>query len=79
MRSTSLRSEGNGGAIMPFRTLHRIFSGQISAFRLCVALLICVFAVAGHAASIRGVVADASGARVTGATVDLISNGQVVG
>ncbi len=64
---------------MPFRTLHRIFSTQISVLRLCAGLLICAFAIAGHAASIRGVVADASGARVTGATVDLISNGQVVG
>ncbi len=64
---------------MPFRTIHRIISSQIPALRRCVGLLICLFAVAGHAASIRGVVADASGARVTGATVDLISNGQVVG
>ncbi|MGA8740346.1 MAG: TonB-dependent receptor plug domain-containing protein [Terracidiphilus sp.] len=64
---------------MPLRTFHRVFFAQIPALRLCAALLICVFAVAGHAASIRGVVADASGARVTGATVDLVSNGQVVG
>ena len=64
---------------MSFRTFHRVFFAQIPALRLYAALLICVFAVAGHAASIRGVVADASGARVTGATVDLVSNGQVVG
>ncbi|MGA7242318.1 MAG: TonB-dependent receptor [Terracidiphilus sp.] len=64
---------------MSFRTLRRIFSSRIPALRLCAVLLICVFAVAGRAASIRGVVADASGARVTGATVDLVSNGQVVG
>jgi vitamin B12 transporter len=38
-----------------------------------------MFALAAQAASIRGIVADASGARVTGAAVSLITNGQVVG
>jgi len=33
----------------------------------------------GHAASIRGVVTDASGAKVTGANVSLVSGGQVAG
>lgn len=59
---------------MLFREFHRFFSGRLAA-----AVLVCSFAIAGHAASIRGVVTDASGARVTGATVDLIQSGQVVG
>ena len=33
---------------------------------------------ASHAASIRGVVTDATGAKVTGASVSLVSNGKVV-
>lgn len=72
-----LRSEGNGGAFMTFRQLLRILSGG-SAGRFLTAVLICVFAVAADAASIHGIVTDASGARVKGATVDLIANGQVV-
>ena len=64
---------------MSFRTFHRVYFRSDCRTSRLAALLICVFAVAGHAASIRGVVTDASGARVTGATVDLVSNGQVVG
>lgn len=64
---------------MSFRLLQRIFSGRIAAGRLFVVILICIFASAGYAASIRGVVSDASGARVSGATVDLLMNGQVIG
>jgi vitamin B12 transporter len=42
-------------------------------------LLLAIPAIRVHAASIHGVVTDATGARVTGASVTLISNGQVVG
>lgn len=47
--------------------------------RFCAALLIAFSAVLCHAASVRGVVTDATGAKVTGATVALVSNGQIVG
>ncbi len=43
------------------------------------ASLYCIFSITAQAASVRGVVTDASGAKVTGATVGLISNGQIVG
>ncbi len=47
--------------------------------RLAVAaILFGLLANAVHAASIRGVVTDATGAKVTGASVSLVSNGQVV-
>jgi vitamin B12 transporter len=48
--------------------------------RLSVAILACIlaFTVSAYAASIRGVVTDASGARVGGATVALVQNGNVV-
>jgi iron complex outermembrane receptor protein/vitamin B12 transporter len=42
------------------------------------AILFSVFAAPCPAASIRGVVTDATGARVTGANVNLLSNGKVV-
>ena len=42
------------------------------------AILFAILATVSHAASIRGVVTDASGAKVTGASVSLISNGKVV-
>ncbi len=42
-------------------------------------LLFVSAAISGYAASIRGVVTDASGAKVTGATVALLSNGTIVG
>ena len=63
---------------MLFRLLQPSFS-RTSASRLLAVISICVSAAIASAASIRGVVSDASGARVTGATVDLISSGQVVG
>jgi iron complex outermembrane receptor protein/vitamin B12 transporter len=46
--------------------------------RLIAVLLFILFAAAGHAASIRGVVTDTTGAKVTGASVSLVSNGTVV-
>ena len=60
---------------MSFLFLQRLFSGR-SAGRIFASILILITAV-GHAASIRGVVTDASGARITGATVNLLLNGQV--
>ena len=63
---------------MSFRGIQNLF-GRGLAGRFFAAVLICLCAVVADAASIRGVVSDASGARVTGATVDLISNGQIVG
>lgn len=42
------------------------------------AMLLIILASLSHAASIRGVVTDASGAKVTGASVSLVSNGKVV-
>ena len=58
---------------MPFPGRFRIFF-----LRLFSALPLFVLTVAGHAASIRGVVTDASGAKVTGATVSLLNKGGVV-
>src|SRR6516162_4381805 len=46
--------------------------------RLGLALVAALFAIGAQAASIRGVVTDTSGARVKGATVALLVNGQVV-
>jgi iron complex outermembrane receptor protein/vitamin B12 transporter len=61
----------------------------ISAFRrglprraftqILAAFLLAAFAAVCPAASVRGVVTDASGAKVTGANVVLLSNGKVVG
>jgi iron complex outermembrane receptor protein/vitamin B12 transporter len=42
------------------------------------AVLFSILATASHAASIRGVVTDGTGAKVTGASVSLVSNGTVV-
>ena len=64
---------------MSFRTFHRLFSGRLFACRAGAAIVFCLFAVAGYSASISGIVTDASGARVSGATVELVSNGQVAG
>ena len=64
---------------MSFRTVRRLSFGRFFARSVWATILFCLFAVAGHAASIRGVVTDASGARVAGATVELIANGQVAG
>jgi iron complex outermembrane receptor protein/vitamin B12 transporter len=46
--------------------------------RTVAALLFVLLATVDHAASIRGVVTDATGAKVTGASVSLVSNGTVV-
>jgi iron complex outermembrane receptor protein/vitamin B12 transporter len=60
-------------------------SASLGYARLCralpcafAAILLATLAVSSPAASIRGVVTDASGAKVTGATVSLINNGKVV-
>ena len=58
---------------MPFPVRFRTFF-----LRLSTAFFVLVLCVAGRAASIRGVVTDASGAKVTGATVSLINKGGVV-
>lgn len=65
------------------------FGGQLSrvsaliaslSTRSSLALLVPALAVSfAHAVSVRGVVTDASGAKVTGATVTLLSNGEVAG
>ncbi|HEY1578195.1 MAG TPA: TonB-dependent receptor plug domain-containing protein [Terracidiphilus sp.] len=57
----------------------QFLSSRSAVLRVCAALLICLCAAVCDAASIRGVVTDVSGARVSGATVDLILNGSVVG
>ena len=50
-----------------------------SSPRTCISLLaIAILALPIHAASVRGLVSDATGAKVTGATVALLNNGQVV-
>jgi vitamin B12 transporter len=67
---------------MSFRFLQsfqRIVSGRRVAGQLFAAILILMSAAIAQAASIRGVVTDASGSRVTGAAVQLIMNGSVVG
>jgi iron complex outermembrane receptor protein/vitamin B12 transporter len=48
------------------------------SMRVFAAILLCLAAIAGHAASIRGVVTDASGAKVTGANVVLVNSGKVI-
>lgn len=62
---------------MIFRSLPRWFAGRIAGF-LGIIFLGMVAALPATAASIRGVVSDASGARVSGATVDLLQNGHVM-
>ena len=71
-RKTRLRSEGNGGASMPFTAFRR----AIPAAQILASILLT--AAVARAASIRGVVTDPSGAKVTGAAVSLFSSGQVV-
>jgi len=71
--ATRLRSEGNGGASMPFRSIGLVFPA-VKTF----AIFLLLSAAVAQAASIRGVVTDSSGAKVTGATVSLFSNGHVV-
>ena len=74
--TTRLRSEGNEGAIMPVSAPART---RLSCVRISLLLLLIAFVPACRAASVRGVVTDPSGAKVTGANVFLVSNGQVVG
>jgi iron complex outermembrane receptor protein/vitamin B12 transporter len=75
-----LRSEGNEGIIMPvyLQSFSRcnLSRALYAAFAL---LLLTAGAALCPAASIRGVVTDASGAKVTGANVVLISGGKAVG
>jgi iron complex outermembrane receptor protein/vitamin B12 transporter len=59
---------------MPFPALPRTSIGRASSF-----ILIFFAAALSQAASIRGVVTDSTGAKVSGAFVDLISDGQIVG
>ena len=64
---------------MSFRFLQHFLARRV-ATGCFVAVLVFSYAVSAmHAASIRGIVSDASGARVSGATVDLILNGSVAG
>src|ERR1035438_8766446 len=77
---TRLRSEGNEGAFMPdsaqfaFRHfLPRVFPRAFALFLLAGAVAV------SPAASIRGTVTDTSGAKVTAATVVLISGGKPAG
>jgi iron complex outermembrane receptor protein/vitamin B12 transporter len=51
----------------------RILAGALAAFTVVLLPALC------NAASIRGAVSDPTGARVTGATISLVSNGQSVG
>ena len=46
--------------------------------RVSTAILFVLIAAVSHAASVRGVVTDASGAKVTGASISLVSKGAVV-
>jgi iron complex outermembrane receptor protein/vitamin B12 transporter len=66
---------------MPNSVFLRARSGrgliQASSHAL-VAVLLFISAAACHAASIRGVITDATGANVSGAAVSLVSNGQVI-
>ncbi|HKD60767.1 MAG TPA: TonB-dependent receptor plug domain-containing protein [Terracidiphilus sp.] len=64
--------------MMPFRKFLPLLLGRVLARRISAAVFTSLLAVAAHAASIRGIVTDSSGARVTGATVDLVRDGQVV-
>lgn len=59
---------------MPFPARPRISIGRASSF-----VLILLSAALSQAASIRGVVTDSTGAKVSGAFVDLVSDGQIVG
>src|SRR5579862_6135444 len=69
--------------------LSDLFSGRLSRTpalisSLCtrsihLLIVLVLLAASGHAVSVRGVVTDASGAKVTGATVALLNNGQVAG
>jgi iron complex outermembrane receptor protein/vitamin B12 transporter len=57
----------------------RNFSGQTLRALFCALFCIALLTQAARAASVRGIVTDASGARVTGAHVVLVSQGKTVG
>ncbi len=59
---------------MPFEALRR----RAIPVAKTLAILFFLTAAAAQAASVRGVVTDSSGSKVTGATVSLFSDGQVV-
>lgn len=64
------------------RSLAFVYDPALSLRKISSALavlLLILIATASHAASIRGTVTDASGARVAGAKVNLISDGKIVG
>ena len=65
--STRLRSEGNEGAFMPFLAQYCV--QLLRAFCLCIAFSCSAACLPACCRRIRGVVTDASGAKVTGATV----------
>ncbi|MGA2169868.1 MAG: TonB-dependent receptor [Terracidiphilus sp.] len=62
---------------MPFSASVRARLSRLTLF-IFIAILFAAYAMVCPAASIRGVVTDPSGAKVTGAVVDLLSNGKVV-
>ena len=62
---------------MPTSNLLRAASSRFLACA-CAVLFLVQFSVSSHAASIRGVVTDATGAKITGASVALVSNGKVI-
>ena len=62
---------------MPISHAYRAIPARILLRTLAAALLV-FSATACPAASIRGVITDATGAKVTGAAISLVSNGQVV-
>lgn len=53
-------------------------SPRLALIRTFTALFFILVATIAHAASVRGIVTDSTGAKVSGATVALVSNGQVV-
>jgi vitamin B12 transporter len=73
------RSEGNEGATMPTPIFLRSNCRNLfAAGPVLGALFFVLTSVFAHAASIRGVVTDATGAKVTGAGISLFSNGKAI-
>lgn len=72
LRSTPSRILPRISSRVSPRAFPRILPGAFAAGLLALSAAIC------PAASIRGVVTDATGAKVTGAAVSLVSNGQVI-
>ncbi|MGA2206691.1 MAG: TonB-dependent receptor [Terracidiphilus sp.] len=62
---------------MPIPSFTRLVSGH-ALLRAFAALTLVCFAAVSLAASIRGVVTDATGAKVTGASISLVTNGKVI-